>query len=509
MSSWTRFKSWIYKSGLGIRPSDADKSRPKTHFMLDGGKMSVPHERQDEFDESYARALFEGEPVFVVELKTSPVYYLMFEFDLKMPRGRLLSDEELRLFVSVVQRVVAPMFSDFPNTSVAVLTAPPKDCVADPGAVPATQNGIHMVWKIPVNSEAVWKVRAVVLRELESRLTGVVPFVSPWLEMFDPCVLMDNGLRMVGSRKAEICPDCKKKKAFDRNAAGLLCARCQGQGHLDNGRPYSLAFYAGPDGAEDGPATKTLKDPLRLYDLVKACSIRACGAPLEAVPVLRFACEPDRLRAEANAAADRSAFTSSRRKNPKAAAATADARKEKRAESRDELIDLTPDQAEYRALANFILTEFVGTPVATHVKRCKSKDIYIVNSKCHWCANKRGDHAHSFVYFYATPVGVVQRCFCFKSQADGVSCRNFCSEPRKLSKEDLTLLFPQKLLTARRKAEKNALVQSAIFDAAIALPPLPPGAAAAAIKKSKDKMTPKMNAGQFQSLVSSNKYKFI
>ncbi len=56
--------------------------------------------------------------------------------------------------------------------------------------------------------DTAWVVRACVLRELEKRLSDI-PWVETWQEMYDPCIFKDNGLRMVGSRKAIPCPTCK------------------------------------------------------------------------------------------------------------------------------------------------------------------------------------------------------------------------------------------------------------------------------------------------------------
>lgn len=123
--------------------------------------------------------------------------------------------------------------------------------------------------------DTAWCVRAWILRELDSEAGGI-PWAEAWSEMYDPCVFRDNGLRMVGSNKAIICPTCNGK-SFKRGGDeydGQVCFGCQNAGRIDQGRPYNLAFVAGPDGNPDNDLTAHYKSLGNVFDLVELCSIR-------------------------------------------------------------------------------------------------------------------------------------------------------------------------------------------------------------------------------------------
>ena len=78
---WNSFRRWLYHEELALKKG---VKGVETHLLLDGGKLAIPDERNEEFLIRYSRALFEGDWTYVVETKTAPVFYMMAEFDLKI-----------------------------------------------------------------------------------------------------------------------------------------------------------------------------------------------------------------------------------------------------------------------------------------------------------------------------------------------------------------------------------------------------------------------------------------
>lgn len=118
-----------------------------------------------------------------------------------------------------------------------------------------------------------------------------------WSVTLDPAVFNKNGLRMVGSRKAGICPDCKGRsiKAYkstgtnETSEAAVFCSTCQNHGKIDLGRPYSVFYGSNQEGGIDQAYTDQLRrDP---SILVKQCSIRFPSEQASAVTAIQLPCE--------------------------------------------------------------------------------------------------------------------------------------------------------------------------------------------------------------------------
>lgn len=446
--SWTPFRSYIYSSGLMVR--SGDKGREMTHLLLDGGIVSCPPDQQREFNARYAEALANKVPLFCVEKKTAPAFYMMSEFDLKL-RDRAITDDELKLIVRIVQSTVVKAFANADHI-LAVLTAPPKDTKLKDGT-PAVQSGIHFVWKIPVSIDTAWQLRAWILRELDAGAsTSVVPWAESWSEMYDACVFLDNGLRMVGSNKAAKCTACDGKSFKRDKDSGSVCASCQNAGRLDLGRPYELLFVADDKGDPDASLTATYKDPSHVVELVELCSIRVMPDD-PPVPISGG----DEAQLAKWVVIDKAAVKKSRSQpQPRG---TPGPKKESK---RDDMVELIPTAPEYGLIARYVLTEFTGTPIATHIRKTEAGDLYIINSKCHWCANKNGEHSHSNVYYMLGPRGCSQKCFCAKTQANGRACLSFTSRPHPVPADVLEAIFTPAVLKTREREESRARLMQAL-----------------------------------------------
>ena len=89
------FKKWCIQQEFVTKPPNSDVS----HVLLDGGRLSVPFDRLNDFQEEYIKAVKAGEKLFVVEQKT-PNYNFFVDVDYKDVRA--LTIEEIQNICKVI-----------------------------------------------------------------------------------------------------------------------------------------------------------------------------------------------------------------------------------------------------------------------------------------------------------------------------------------------------------------------------------------------------------------------
>ena len=448
IGDWNDFMSYVYRSGLGVKVGQSKPGTKKTHLLLNGGILSVPPEREQEFLDRYAMELAKGTDLYVVEMKTEPCFYFMSEFDIRLPDRVLTPDEILRI-VKVLQSVINQAFPDSENgdTNIAVSTSPPKldDKLRD--NTPCIKTGLHFNWHIPLSVQDAWIMRAWIVRELDKQLPSKeLGMCETWTEAYDPCVLLDNGLRMVGSKKAAKCKKCHGKPTDG-------CPECKNIGRIDYGRPYSLSMVYDRDGNAIPDAITYFNRLENISELVRFLSIR-CPQDDHARNVTFTSAAFETYIRDA-AAKERQSYDKAKSKAGKQVQD-----KKKPPKDTKPLEDIVPDDPLYRDISNYILSEFNGAPIVAHIKKTAGK--YIVNTRSHWCENKQGEHAGSFVYFIIRPGGCCQRCFCQKTYGNKC-CAAFESKPHKVPRELVEALFPASILAFKRKEDRFNRMASAIL----------------------------------------------
>jgi hypothetical protein len=490
---WTEFKTYLYRSGLAVRSGEKLAGRERTHLLLDGGMVSCPPERENELKAKYAEMISRGIRVYCVEMKPKHAFYMMVELDLKLA-DREIFPEELMRIASLLQRsVIAHAFAGYPDLdlTVAVTTAPSKTTTSSSGS-PAIQSGIHFNWKIPVNLETAWTLRAWMMRDLEREMS-TIPWVSTWQDMFDVCIFADNGLRMIGSRKAIPCTSCKGSS----HKMNIQCGVCNNSGHLDQGRPYYLNFMMDKNGEIDTARTDKMKEAGEIYNLIDFCSIRP---PPSVLPIpIDFGVEAGDTTYDIFKGKLHEWLEIDRNIKKVHAPAPQQSTKPKDGNKKNtELKTVLPETIEYNAISTYILSEFQGSPIATNIKKSEKGDVYIINTKCHWCCNKKDNHNHAFIYFILKASGCVQKCFSKHTYKNG-PCEKYSSVVHKVPIHILELLFTStKLQTARRAHKREELARHALASTApITLPPPRPGALEA-IRENGIRPYPKMGCDRLK-----------
>lgn len=97
-----------------------------------------------------------------------------------------------------------------------------------------------------------------------------------------------------------------------------------------------------------------------------------------------------------------------------------------------------------------------------------SETFYLASTRSHYCANKKGDHGQSFVYFVVTMRGTYQKCFSKKDvvyQPSNKRCSEYRGTPKIMNKDMLSALFTSYSLQMKRKEEKTNKNMTAVFGA--------------------------------------------
>ena len=519
------FKTWCFKNSL-TTPS---LQQPNiTHLLLDGGKLYVPDARYREFLVKYTENLYSKQAghLYLCEKKSDPLFIMMTEFDIKYPRA--LEQKELHCIISSIQsalrslllqyrmtdekqekppsmestralRECVDFMDDEINMSILVFVA---DCKKESDVVNSScqvKTGIHLVWPgLGVNKKTAWLLRATILHQLlqDSADNYILTPSNGWLEAYDPAVLKENGLRMMGSHKAEPCSLCKGKRlsnkieryinevveeAFYGNTASFsgvckllnpnshspsVCKKCQGRGKIDTARPYS--YYSTFDQfgeVDEGSNEIFIQDPVAL---LAASSIRITNSNKD---VVKEICLTSLLTSSQLTVLQQKArlyeHTYTNRVNDDELASgqvVMSTHVSTEATNRNlntnildgvwknlldshKTVSRVPDSSNiFETLSNYITNSYSDKPQVVCVKKSvllTKEVVYFVAIKSHWCDNKQGEHSHSTNYFTISQKGCKRRCWSPKTpQNSSVACREWSSQWRPLNVE-VGLLFTE------------------------------------------------------------------
>jgi hypothetical protein len=158
---------------------------------MDGGVLSVPFDRLNEFHEKYVEAVSSGEKLFIVEQK-SPTYNFFVDIDYKdnVP----LTMEEIK----DICKVICDKVKRHGGKDCLISVSPPKQC----GSLMKT--GVHLNWPGFVVDQA----SAIALREHILVALSIAKGSLDWNEIIDAAVYGNvqrgtkgSGFRMIWSHK--------------------------------------------------------------------------------------------------------------------------------------------------------------------------------------------------------------------------------------------------------------------------------------------------------------------
>lgn len=437
------------------------KNDEATHLLLSGGLARV--EDEPAFLRLLADDMKHGRANYVVEHRTE-TFKLCQDYDFLSVDERGIDEATFLRYMASVVRVVWRLFPDTPeeHRRVIICTAPTKRVEKDVALtnrvlrggtwtvteptrterMMLTKTGFHAIFPhLFVSRDIAMTVRYVLLQHCKTEFGASVVqrrhlndtyaghadesvqelVYDRWEDILDVTIYRANGLRMLGSSKAEKCKSCRRA---DRSADA--CAECDDRGYIDCGRPYRVHSVLDETG-------QMLDDETRRLQADHVAAMTATSIRSQQTMALATLVLPRWFSLQAELATELSALSNS-----------AGRRKYRRVSARDpdaiaggnwgaagstqtfvinnrniDFLVLDPGDPRFIVFDNF-LRDSVGAQQAVVpvrvVKMILSADastrrIYaVVNNK--YCANVGRAHNSQDVYFVLLPrIGLVQRCW--------------------------------------------------------------------------------------------------
>ena len=372
------FKRWCKDQGFA---NNSDLS----HVLMDGGVLSVPFDKLNEFHERYVESVKRGERLYVVEQK-SEKYNFFVDIDYK-DRESLSIDE-----VKDICKVICDKVKRHGGRECIISIAPPKK------SGNLTKTGVHLNWP----NFVVDQVSAIALREHILIALSKAKGSIDWNEIIDAAVYGNAERKTKGSGFR--MPWSYKRAKHDA---------CGGQGcaHCDKGKIDQLAylpFFVYKPGPPLSAILNISQDPS--LEILKMAIVRTNEPQITHI-------EPPSIKIKEGA------FT--------------------KEETKNELYD---DELK-NMVETFIRTNLEGQNNAYVQKLFKRRDTYLVSTNSKYCENLKRDHGSNHVWFIISGQTILQKCFCLcetlRGRRDGF-CKDFCGRRHQLSRTIVDRLYPKK-----------------------------------------------------------------
>jgi hypothetical protein len=443
-----------------------------THLIMSGEfgggfKLDQTEENEREFLYNYARDIKNGVIHYIIEKRTTFFHFHM-DFDIKRKIPIPPTDEEKHVLI-LMSDMVECVKKFYPSTT-SISRFDVVVCYFSAN----NKIGIHPLFpNLIVNTSQAMDIRNYLVSYFISKYGDMAGIQNSWEEILDTSIYDANGLRLVGSHKTEVCPDCKqsglRKRTYSQQQQQQqqqqqhdipVCDRCNGHMKLDGGRQYMPKYYL-RDGKIHEEWTRKVRRGLDIIirddtgkkrAVIELCSIRC---PLINESSSGFAIVNEQMI--------RSTTITPRPQSPR--------------ESLYRQIDteygtykmpeedfkgmakwkqkqfISPNSEIFRLLQDYIHSKsFPSYWRNLHIHNIftnSKQSFYIMNIRGEgqrYCLNNRnGNHKSNSIYFYITSEGMYQRCFCScqttENRKHGM-CENFSSDKITLPTRIENLLFP-------------------------------------------------------------------
>jgi hypothetical protein len=371
------FKSWCAAQKI-------NGATNLSHVLMDGGVLSVPFDKLNDFYDKYIEAISSGEKLFIVEQKTS-VYNFFIDIDYKDQES--LSIDEIK----DICKIICDKVKRHGGKKCLISVSPPKKC----GSL--TKTGVHLNWPGFVVDQA----SAIALREHILVALSKAKSSIDWNDIVDAAVYGDlhrktkgSGFRMPWSHK----------KAKHEACNGEGCSQCE-KGKV-NQLAYLPVFMYTPE-----PLSTIIRvDPKPDVELLKMSAVRT-DAPQNA-----FIQPP-------SAPVREGGFTE------------------------DETKDEVQDEQLKSDIEAFIRKNLEGQSDAYITKLFKHKNVFLLATNSNYCENLKRKHNSNHVWFIISGKVILQKCFCkcetLRGRRDGF-CKDFCGRRHELPKQVIDRLYPKK-----------------------------------------------------------------
>jgi hypothetical protein len=356
-----------------------------SHVLMDGGVLSVPFDKLNEFHERYIEAIKNGEKLFVVEQK-SEKYNFFVDIDYKDERALTLDE------IQDVCKIICDKVKRHGGKECLISVSPPKTVGQ------YTKTGVHLNWPgFVVDQSSALALREHILVDL-SKAKGFID----WNEIIDSAVYgcaqrktKGSGFRMPWSHKMAKHMVC----------GGRGCPECDDTGKVVQVAYLPIFIY------KHGPLSTLLKvgqEPN--LEILKMSSIRTN--------------EEQRITIDPPSSVIKEGSFSA-------------------AQTKDELED---DELKSE-IQEFIQKNMEGQGGASVTKLFRHKETYLVSTNSKYCENLRRPHSSNHVWFYISGSVIAQKCFCrcetIRGRRDGF-CKDFYGRKHVLPPKIVEKLYLKK-----------------------------------------------------------------
>lgn len=437
------------KKNAGKDPTHLDMMNGKFSILEEAATPKFPLDNEEYFLKLYALCYLQGKKMWFIETRT-PTFRFFMDLDFEQPES--LTPLKIELIAFVVNRSIKKFYVEGNTRMICCTTSFKKvqcsgcicecngdaKCIACKGTGRTGKNakgkecdkcggihpikkktGVHLIWpEIYVSTQQCLDMRETVIADLIGTFGQRTTPFNDWSEVVDNSVYRMSGLRMVGSRKAEVCPNCKGK----RRVADEDCMECRRSGRVDRGRPYAPLFVTDADGRRDMAKEKEYE--ANYYLLILDTKIRTLKDATSGFLI------PDGFpTAEAE-----------------------EKKKNKKTPQRHTRVGI--DSPESEAMQTFFKTcpqpRYADLIVTSVLKSSKASNSYLVNVSglnCTYCQNVGRTHRSNRIYFVVSPDGIAQRCHDNSEKLEGDMkyglCRDYVSAKMKVPTAITNLLFPE------------------------------------------------------------------
>jgi len=371
------FKSWCAAQRF-------NNATNLSHVLMDGGVLSVPFDKLNEFHERYINAVKGGERLYVVEQK-SEKYNFFVDIDYK-DESSLDLDE-----IKDICKVICDKVKRHGGRDCLISVSPPKKC----GEL--TKTGVHLNWPgFVVDQSSAIALREHILVALSKAKKNV-----DWNDIIDAAVYGNVARKTKGSG---FRMPWSYKKAKHDTCDGQGCSGCE-KGKVDQLAYLPVFVY------RHGPLSTILQigqEPS--LDILKMAVVRTD--------------EPQTIHVEPpSTVVKEGSFTE--------------------AQTKDEVHD---DDLKDK-IEEFIRSNLEGQSNAYVPKIFKKKDTYLVQTTSKYCENLKREHGSNHVWFIISGKTILQKCFCLCETLRGRRqgfCKDFCGRRHQLTPAIIERLYPKK-----------------------------------------------------------------
>ena len=356
------FKQWCREQGF-LNNSNV------SHVLMDGGILSVPFDRLNDFYEKCVEVYTLGEKIFVVEQKTEN-YNFFIDLDYK-------DETELTLTqVESICKIICDKVSKFEGAGQALIS------IAEPKEVSnkLIKTGVHINWEgFTVNRSSAIAIREHVIDTLKLVYGSV-----NWEDVVDSAVYGSSDRKTKGSG---FRMPFSYKRAKHEKCSGQGCKECNNTGKVIQGEYLPYFIYKG----NKGPFTllETIL-PHPDVNLLHMATIRSQST------------KPNIIEGKTTFQSNEgSSFTQMEIKNEF---------------KNQEVICL---------LQNFINKHLEGQKTSRITKMFESNNQFLVSTNSFYCENKKCNHNSNHVWFHILGETIAQKCF---STTDIMRHYGFCKD---------------------------------------------------------------------------------